>query len=298
MDRVNYKPDISVIIVTYNSNHVIHKCIDFLSNDLNNKIIEIVLIDNGSKDDQYLSEYDNRPGILIHKLKKNIGFCAANNVGYNKISKNSKYVLFLNPDAFVTEGLLQNLYNFMENEDSKNIAICSPLLLRYSLEKNQPLEELDSAGINKKWYGRYYDSYRGKKIGDLKNFSDEKNLLICGAFMFCRQKSLKETLRNGKVWDERFFMWKDDIDLSLYLMEKGWNLKVLSNFYAYHCRGWNKKRLDMSSSGIKLSMKGDWVIHLKKFYQTHNQLVHFIYLIFKSFIVFTEITFRKVLLKK
>ena len=116
--------------------------------------------------------------------------------------------------------------------------------------------------------------------------------------MFCRQKSLKETLRNGKVWDERFFMWKDDIDLSLYLMEKGWNLKVLSNFYAYHCRGWNKKRLDMSSSGIKLSMKGDWVIHLKKFYQTHNQLVHFIYLIFKSFIVFTEITFRKVLLKK
>ena len=70
MDRVNYKPDISVIIVTYNSNHVIHKCIDFLSNDLNNKIIEIVLIDNGSKDDQYLSEYDNRPGILIHKLKK------------------------------------------------------------------------------------------------------------------------------------------------------------------------------------------------------------------------------------
>ena len=60
----------------------------------------------------------------------------------------------------------------------------------------------------------------------------------------------------------------------------------------------NKKRLDMSSSGIKLSMKGDWVIHLKKFYQTHNQLVHFIYLIFKSLIVFTEITFRKVLLKK
>ena len=55
MDRVNYKPDISVIIVTYNSNHVIHKCIDFLSNDLNNKIIEIVLIDNGSKYDQYLS---------------------------------------------------------------------------------------------------------------------------------------------------------------------------------------------------------------------------------------------------
>ena len=48
--------------------------------------------------------------------------------------------------------------------------------------------------------------------------------------MFCRQKSLKETLRNGKVWDERFFLWKDDIDLSLYLMEKGWNLKVLSNF--------------------------------------------------------------------
>ena len=56
----------------------------------------------------------------------------------------------------------------------------------------------------------------------------------------------------------------------------------------------------MSSSGIKLSMKGDWVIHLKKFYQTHNQLVHFIYLIFKSLIVFTEITFRKekLLLKK
>ena len=73
--------------------------------------------------------------------------------------------------------------------------------------------------------------------------------------------------------------------------------KVLSNFYAYHCRGWNKKFRYVFKQH-KLSMKGDWVIHLKKFYQTHNQLVHFIYLIFKSLIVFTEITFRKVLLKK
>tara|TARA_Y100000389_G_C17470052_1_gene529531 strand:+ start:4391 stop:5287 length:897 start_codon:yes stop_codon:yes gene_type:complete len=298
MDSENYKPNISIIIVTYNSNHVIHKCIDFLSKDLNNKIIEIVVIDNGSKDDRYLSEYDERPGISIHKLKRNIGFGAANNVGYNKISKNSKYVLFLNPDAFVTDNLLQNLYNFMENEDSKNIAICSPLLLRYSLEKNRPLEELDSAGIKKKWYGRYYDSYRGKKIEDLYNFSAEKNLLICGAFMFCRQKSLKETLRNGKVWDERIFIYKEDIDLSLYLMEKGWDLKILPDLYAYHCRGWNKKRLDVSSSGIKLSLKGDWIIHFKKFYKTRNQLIHLVYLIFKSFIVFTELTFRKVLLKK
>tara|TARA_Y100000590_G_C15744473_1_gene1021487 strand:+ start:5866 stop:6762 length:897 start_codon:yes stop_codon:yes gene_type:complete len=297
MESNNFKPVISVIIVTYNSDHVINNCIDFLSKDLENKMIEVVIVDNGSTDDKYLSKYDKTRGISLYKLKKNIGFCAANNFGYNKISKDSTYVLFLNPDAFVTHNLILNLYNFMEKKESSNIAMCSPLLLRYSLETNQPLEELDSAGIKKKWYGRYFDSYRGKKIKELHNFSKEKNLLICGAFMFCRQKSLKKSLRNGKVWDERFFMWKDDIDLSLHLKEKGWDLKVLPNLYAYHCRGWNKKRSDMSSSGIKLSMKGDWVIHLKRYYQMHTQLIHLIYLTWKSFIVLYELTFRRLLSK-
>jgi GT2 family glycosyltransferase len=295
--RDKFRPLASVIIVTYNSEPFLDKCITSLSNDLNDNFVEVIIVDNCSENQGYINNKKLIKGISVYKLNSNMGFSYANNFGYQKISEFSKYVLFLNPDAFVNENLLNNLYSFMEKKDNEKIAICSPLLLSYSINKDKQLETIDSAGISKSWYGKFFDKNQGEKFLYNENQSINKKNLICGAFMFCRKSSLEKNLRNSKVWDEKFFMYKEDIDLSLHLKSNGMDLAILNNYFAYHCRGWIKKRFDVSSFSIKHSLYGDWLILSKNYYPIYNQILHFLYLCIKSIFIYFELLFKAKVIK-
>lgn len=290
--KTKFTPLVSVIIVTYNSEKFLDKCIKNLLNDLNKNFIEVIIVDNFSENQGYIDDKKLIKGISVYKLNSNMGFSYANNFGYKKISKFSKYVLFLNPDAFVTKNLLKNLYSFMQKKDNEKIAACSPCLVSYSIDRDMPLATIDSTGISKSWYGKFFDKNQGKKFPFTENWSVNKKNLICGAFMFCRKSSLDENLRNSKVWDEKFFMYKEDIDLSLHLKKNGMDLAILNNYFAYHCRGWNKKRFDVSSFSIKNSLYGDWLILSKNYYPIYNQIVHFFYLSIKSIFIYFEMLFK------
>jgi GT2 family glycosyltransferase len=65
---------------------------------------------------------------------------------------------------------------------------------------------------------------------------------LCGALMFCRRSALEEVaLRGAEVFDETFFMYKEDIDLSLRLRRKGWTMGFCGHLHCYHGRGWTSR---------------------------------------------------------
>lgn len=247
----------AVIIVTHNSRLHIEKCMRCLF--LQSKPpSQIVLVDSGSSDLDYLQDYAHHPPVILYAAGSNIGFCRGNNIGLSLVREEVKYVLFLNPDVFIQPELIEQSIEYMEKDAQKNTAAISGLLLGYDIHKDKPTGMIDSSGVFRTWYGRWYDRSQGEYYHTQKEYKEECVPALCGAMFFARRKALNEVfLRPNELLDNSFFMYKDDIDLSLRLRKKGWHLKFLPKLNAYHCRGWNKDRQMVARRQRLLSAKNE-----------------------------------------
>ncbi len=234
----------SVIIVTHNSQKFIHKNIECLDAQTYKPDL-IVIVDSGSTDLSYLDAYQQRSDIVVITGHKDIGFCRGNNVGMNHVSPHSQFVLFLNPDAFLTPSFGHEACKILNQPQNEKIGALSGPLQGYNIETDRPTGLYDSTGVFRTWYGRWYDRGQGEPIASLSLKAEEVPAL-CGALLFCRKKALEQVLlRDSEVWDSTFFMYKDDIDLSCRLRQKGWSLLLTPDLIAYHCRGWQTDRRKM-----------------------------------------------------
>ncbi|MEX2305501.1 MAG: glycosyltransferase family 2 protein [Waddliaceae bacterium] len=247
----------AVLVVTHNSEIHIKK----MAECVNNQTIppkQFIIVDSGSTNPDYLDTFSAK----TRKEKGDIGFAKGNNLALELVNEEIKYVLFLNPDAFLTPSFLENAETFMEQHPE-----CGALtgtVLGYEIEKDQPTDLYDTTGIFQKWYGKWYDRGQGEKY-DPKRFNTiEKVPAICAAVMFCRKEALTQVMQKKQVMDESFYMYKEDIDLSLRLQAKGWALYFVPALLAYHCRGWNRKRKQMPHKFRMLSARNELKIHLKQ----------------------------------
>lgn len=255
-------PFCSVIIVTYNSQKYLETCIQALRSQTAPPGA-IIIIDNNSADTEYLSHYQDDPSIHIHYSKENLGFCKGNNMGIEIAPPHSKYILFLNPDAFLTPFFLEKAIHYMEQPSAINLGALSGLLLGYDIQQQKPTGKIDSSGIFQKWYGRWYDRDQGQPHEE-KHSAQEQVPALCGALMFCRKQALDTVLlAPHTVMDPSFYMYKEDIDLSLRLRKKGWKLAFLPHLIAYHCRGWKADRSKVSRYLRLMSAKNEMHLHAR-----------------------------------
>lgn len=114
---------ILIIIVTYNGESYIEKCLsDIASND----IFEIIIVDNHSKDNTIPLLKSKYPQISIIENKENIGFGQANNIGLaHALTRKFEYVLLLNQDTFINGSTIMDL--MVEMENNKSYGILSPI---------------------------------------------------------------------------------------------------------------------------------------------------------------------------
>jgi GT2 family glycosyltransferase len=113
----------SIIIVTYNSEREISECLDSVLPQCGAET-EIIVVDNGSSDRtmQMLQRY--RKSVEIVKSPSNLGFAKGNNIGFRQAR--GKYVLLLNPDTVVPNGIIAKMADFMELH--KEVTILAPLI--------------------------------------------------------------------------------------------------------------------------------------------------------------------------
>ena len=277
---------LTVIIVLHNSDDVVFKCISALRNIG----CDLILVDSGSSKKEYLSVLEEMPEIKLIR-RPNVGFGAANNIGFAASLSTSKYILFLNPDCFVDQHVLEKLLALMDCPDWLSVAVVSPRLDGFSLKDNTPTGLIDSCGIDFTWWGKFYDIFQGSLISIDTSSTREVNGLS-GAFMLCRRSALNESLVNGKVWDERYFMYKEDIDLSLRVRASDAKLMMVGELSAYHCRGWNPVRKNMNAKSILYSLKSEWILVFHPFLDRFFRIRFFCYLLLKSMFVFIELAWR------
>ena len=247
---------LSVIIVTHNSEQVLDRCVESLDRQ-SVAAARVIIVDSGSETTAYLDPYSKKKGFQVH-LHDNIGFAAANNCGIRHIDENESYLCFMNPDTFLEPDSFKSAIATLSVH--RDVAILGGRLKGFDLDDDCANGLLDSTGIFRSWYGRWYDRGQGMRNGD--NFLIEETVpALCGAFMFCRMAALKE--ETPDIFDESFFMYKEDIDLCLRLKKKGWKLLYAPQVEAFHARGWARNRQQISYATRCLASKNDILLNVK-----------------------------------
>jgi len=271
--------DFCLITVTYNNSNYIQYLIDSIIKSSGNSSFHLFISDNNSTDiDEIKAICLAEDNVTLIASKHNYGFCKGNNIAVSEAVKlDPKYFLFINPDLFLTEDWLENAARIIE--DVSLIGVLSGPLLQFDFKSKQATGLIDSLGINITRYGRWFDINQGCRRTDF--IADVKPQAVCGALMLLKREVIDALLQaDGYVFDERFFMYKEDVDLSLRIKKLGYQILVHHELIAFHCRGWNRKRKEMSFRAKKLSAINDMRVAYK------HRLFNLPFALFKFFYVF------------
>lgn len=191
------KKKIVVIIVAYNGEAWIEKCIESLfSGDL---LPHVVVIDNSSTDStvKFIKKY---PNVEIILSKINLGFGRANNIGLNRaLELGAEYVLLLNQDALVEEKTIETLVSVASGLPD-NIGLMTPLHLSY-----------EGDAIEHQFYKHYLSRQKADYFSDLL-FNDVKEYYTPFASNAAAWLIKRSTLLAVGGFDPLFFMYGEDDD--------------------------------------------------------------------------------------
>lgn len=212
---------ISVVIVTYNASRYIVPAIRSILRSRDVLIEEVIVVDNASSDltINYLrSYYDSDPRIKIIKLKKNVGFPLASNIGVAKAT--SDLVVIMNPDVIISSDCLYNLAKIFYSE--KRVAIVQPKILH-------PGNYIDSAGGLMDILGHGF--HIGKFERDNGQYDKLREILY--ATFACVMVRRDIYLNLGGL-DSRYFLYNEDLDISLRSWLSGFRILYQPEAIAYH----------------------------------------------------------------
>lgn len=248
---------IYVVIVTHDSAEELNICLTHLEKQTV-PIKGMVIVDSGSTDTHYLDGLHCFQGMKVIKTE-NVGFSKANNIGFkNLVVDREGMVVFMNPDTFLPPDYLAQAINVLN--ENPGAAVVSGKLLGYNLKDMKPTGMIDSTGVFRRWYGRWYDRGQGNKDQGQYDLICTPPAL-CGALMCCRLKALEPY--QGDIFDEDFFLYKEDIELCLRLRETGWLLIYDPKLVAHHCRGWAKNRRKVSYELRLMAARNEVLLYRK-----------------------------------
>jgi hypothetical protein len=242
--------DLSIIIVSFNTKELLISSIKSVLKYTKGIDFEIVVVDNGSKDGSAKAARDL--GTKVIENRANLGFATANNQGF-KLSK-GKHVLFLNSDTEIHDNVLGEMINWMNLNSESGVATCAlknadgsmqatggyfPTLLRvFSWMTIQDIPFVDS--IIKPFHP-YHSKALFFKGDDF--YKSEKELdWVTGAFLLTRKNILEEI----EGWDEKFFMYVEEVDLCYRIKKLGYKIWYLPKWNITHLGGASSKTSEFS----------------------------------------------------
>lgn len=246
---------LSIIIISYNARDLLNQCLISVQNSVKEIENEIIVIDNNSKDKSRDLLANSFKEIKTLFLEENLGFAKACNRGFNISS--GEYVLFLNPDAIVSPDCFQKCISFFENTADAG-AIGVKMVDKNGKFLKESKRTYPSAinsffklfGFAKLFpaSGIFAKYYAGHLPENEINATD----VLSGAFLMIRKKVLE--IVGG--FDEAFFMYGEDIDLSYRITNAGYKNYYLGTVTITHLKGgstvYDKKQIDHFYRSMKI----------------------------------------------
>lgn len=240
----------SVVLLNYNGGKVTMECLDSLRKNKPKSVdVSIIVVDNASKDGPVDEIKEKYPEIVFIKNKENLGFTGGCNTGMRYALKdNADYVILLNNDTVVDEDLIENLVKGAEGEDIGGVVPKIYFAKGYEFHKDRYKEKELGKVI---WYagGRMdWANLIGKNIGvdevDKGQFDKrEKTELATGCCFLIKA----EVLRRVGLFDDKFFLYYEDADLTQRIIKAGYSI-----MYEPTAIVWHKNAVSSGGSGSKL----------------------------------------------
>ena len=216
---------LSVVIVNYRSAAYLNACVDALFVHNKSCSFEILVVNNDRVSDLSSLPTLNRSEVRTIQNSSNIGFGAAANIGFDK--SNGEFVLLLNPDILVRPEAVASLLQAIQSHPDAGLVL--PQLrnpddsLQYSCRRFYTWKTL---WMRRGPWRRHLASHPTARQHLMQEWDHASAAEVdwgLGAAMLVR----KHALCGERLFDERFFLYFEDVDLCLRLHRAGW--KVLYN---------------------------------------------------------------------
>ena len=232
---------LSVIIVNYNVKYFLEQCLCSVIKACKNITTEILVIDNSSTDGSEVYLTSKFPSVYFNWSKENAGFAKANNIAITQA--NGDYILFLNPDTILSEECLEkSIAFFRSHSDAGALGIrmvdgAGNFLKESKRSFPSPftsfakLSGLSRIFPHSKIFNRYH-------LGHLSEMENHEVDVLAGAYMMLPKKVINEV----GSFDELFFMYGEDVDLSYRIQSAGYKNYYFSQSSIIHFKGESTKK--------------------------------------------------------
>lgn len=236
-------PHLDIIIVNWNSGKQLCECLRSIADTEKDglELGKVVVLDNASTDDSLSGIENIKLPLYIIKNSTNRGFAAACNQGAKTCT--SDYLLFLNPDMILFKDSLIRPVDFMEDEKNKNIGIVGIQLVN---EKGEVARTCARFPTLKQFIIKilgldllFPNLFLSHFMTEWDHKSDRVVDHVIGAFFLVR----RELFEKLKGFDERFFVYLEDLDFSYRAKQLGYSSYYLTSAQAYHKGGGSSEKV-------------------------------------------------------
>jgi len=222
MNSTTEHVDISVIILSWNTKILLLRCLDSIINSKLKRNIEVIVVDNSSTDGSVHAVREKYPEVILIRNDANLGFAKGNNIGITR--SRGRYVCFINSDVEVLDSCFDLLYDYMEQ--NRSVGIVGPKILWPDYTLQDSCREFPSLWNN------FCAAIKLNKLFPKSDFFSGEHMMffahdrICrvdslvGAFLLVRKKAIDQV--GG--FDERFFIYAEEIDLCRRFWMAGWEV--------------------------------------------------------------------------
>ncbi|WP_280540222.1 glycosyltransferase family 2 protein [Chromohalobacter sp. 11-W] len=232
--------NIDIVIVNWNAGSQLRECVDSVLAHGDDVVSQVIVVDNGSTDGSS-DMVENLLGVKVIRTGENLGFAAACNMG--AMVGDAQYLLFLNPDTRVEAGSFSVPLAFMRQPENARVGICGIQLVDKNGKVSRTCAEFptllrltaSALGVDR------LPGLRGMGMRMAEWDHDDTRRVdqVMGAFFLVRREVFSEC----KGFDERFFVYFEEVELARRAQLAGWESWYLTGARAFHAGGGTSRQV-------------------------------------------------------
>ena len=214
--------DVSAVVVNRDGGTALEECLESLSAQ-RGIAVETIVIDNASREDEPRAIRERFSDVRVVPLTRNLGFAGGVNEGIARTG--GEFVLVVNNDARLAPDYAARL--------AARLALDGRLAAAQGIVLSDDGQTIDTAGVFWNDRGEALPLLRG---GDRFSAGTEPSEVpgVSATAAMYRRSALEQVAERGRVFDDAFFAYYEDVDLSLRLSRAGWRFALDPEAIAFH----------------------------------------------------------------